>query len=240
MSTRFYVIGVGPGDPELLTMKAARILKHCPVWFAPKARKEGESTALSIIEQVVDADGKDILTHHFPMKKIHMGQAPEPEVARAWRQAADAIALKIRQGQDVAFPTLGDPAIYSTGFYVLETLGEIAPDVDIEIIPGVSSLGASSAAAVKPLCLGDDRMVVIPATFENGRLRETLEQYDTVVLMKVHRVMDRLLGLLEEMDLIDRAVLVERSSLKEQHITRDLRDFAPRQPHYFSTMIVRK
>lgn len=240
MSARFFVIGIGPGDPELLTMKAARILKQCPVWFVPRGRKEGKSTALSIVEQVVESRDKEIFNHYFPMKKIRMGETPDPEVSAAWRKAADAILEKLGQGQDVAFPTLGDPAIYSTGFYVYETLVSIAPDLKIEIVPGVSSIGASAAAASQPLCLGDDRMVVIPATFENGRLREVLEQFDTVVLMKVHRVMKRVVGLLGEMDLLDRAVMVERSSQTGEKITRGLRQLSNTEPHYFSTIIVRK
>lgn len=240
MAGQFFVIGVGPGDPELVTLKAARILRECPVWFVPHGNKDGESTALAIIEPVIESGGKDIMNHYFPMKKIRMGEPPDPEVAAAWRQAADAILARIKQGDDVAFPTLGDPAIYSTGFYVYETLLELAPDLQVEIIPGVSAIGASAAAAVQPLCLGDDRLVVIPATFENGRLRETLEQFDTVVLMKVHRVMDRVVGLLGKMDLLEHAILVERSSQNGQRITKGLQLLPGQEPHYFSTIIVRK
>ncbi|MDH5297946.1 MAG: precorrin-2 C(20)-methyltransferase, partial [Desulfobulbaceae bacterium] len=143
-------------------------------------------------------------------------------------------------GLDVAFPTLGDPAIYSTGFYVCDTLLKIVPELPVSIIPGVSSIGASAAAVGQPLCLGDDRLVVIPATFENGRLRETLEQFDTVVLMKVHRVMGKVVGLLTELDLLDKAVLVERSSRSDQRVRRDLAVAATEELHYFSTVIVRK
>lgn len=242
MKGTLYVVGVGPGDPELMTLKAVRILQRCGVWLAPAAKKDGESTALGIAEGVVDRRGKEIITHHFPMKKIRMGQSPDPEVKKAWDAAAAQIVGHLQEGRDVAFPTLGDPAIYSTGFYVCETLFDLAPDLPVVIVPGVSAIGASAAAAGQPLCLGDDRLVVIPATFENGRLREVLEQFDSVVLMKVHRVMDRLVPLLAEMNLLDKAVLVERSSQSGQRIRRDLTTaLAPNEePHYFSTIIVRK
>lgn len=242
MKGTLYVVGVGPGDPELMTLKAVRILKRCGVWLAPAAKKNGESTALGIVEGVVDRGDKEIITHHFPMKKVRMGQTPDPEVKKAWDAAAAQIVAHLQAGRDVAFPTLGDPAIYSTGFYVCDTLFALAPDLPVEIIPGVSSIGASAAAAGQPLCLGDDRLVVIPATFENGRLRETLEQFDSVVLMKVHRVMDRLVPLLAEMNLLDKAVLVERSSQSGQRIRRDLTTALQLhdEPHYFSTIIVRK
>ena len=240
MTGHFYVIGVGPGDPELMTLKAARLLAHCPVWFAPKAHQDGDSTALSILAGAVSTTGKEIMELHFPMKKIRMGEPPDPEVEAAWRLAAEAIGAKLAQGIDVAFPTLGDPAIYSTGFYVCDTLLRYTPDARIAVIPGVSSIGASAAAVGQPLCLGDDRLVVIPATFENGRLRETLEQFDTVVLMKVHRVMAKVVALLGELDLLDRAVLVERSSHASQRVRRDLTAAATEELHYFSTVIVRK
>ncbi|MCK4839285.1 MAG: precorrin-2 C(20)-methyltransferase [Desulfobulbaceae bacterium] len=240
MAGRFFVIGVGPGDPELVTMKAARILRESPVWFVPRGHQDGESTALAIVEPVVDSGGKEVMNHYFPMKRIHRGETPDPEVAEAWRQAAEAILVRIRQGDDVAFPTLGDPAIYSTGFYVCETLLAQVPDLHVEIIPGVSAIGASAAAAGQPLCLGNERLVVIPATFENGRLQGIIEQFDTIVLMKVHRVMDRVLALLGEMDLLEHAVLVERSSQSGQRITKGRHLLSAPEPHYFSTIIVRK
>lgn len=240
MKGNFYVVGVGPGDPELMTLRAVRLLKECPVWFAPKAHNKGESTALSIAEGVVDRKGKEILEHRFPMKKIRMGEKPDPEVEMAWRTAADAIVEKLRAGKDVIFPTLGDPSIYSTGFYVYHTLLGIAPDLQVKIISGVSSIGSAAAAAFKPLCLGDDRMAVVPATFENGKLRELLINFDTVVMMKVYRVMKRIVPLLEELDLLDQAVLVERCSQNDERIVKDLKSAMAVEPHYFSTIIVRK
>ncbi len=240
MKGKFYVVGVGPGDSELMTLKAARLLRECPVWLAPKGKKDGASTALSIVEGVVSAADKEILTHYFPMKKIHMGRQPDAEVAAAWQQAAGLIIERLNSGMDVAFPTLGDPAIYSTGFYVCETLLDLEPKIHLEIIPGVSSIGASAAAASQPLCLGDDRLVVIPATFENGYLREILLTFDTIVLMKVHRVMKRIVDLLAELDLLEKSVLVERSSQNYQRVSRNLTDCLDQETHYFSTLIVRK
>ena len=240
MKGHFYVVGVGPGDPELMTLKAVRILKQSPVWLAPAAHKNGTSTALTIASGVINGEQKEILTHHFPMKKVHAGKPADPEVEQAWQKAAQIIAGHLADGRDVAFPTLGDPAIYSTGFYVFEKLMENVADMAVEIIPGVSAIGATSAAAAVPLCLGDERMVVIPATFEDTKLKDILSKFDCVVLMKVHRVMQRLVGVLEELNLLDKAVLVERTSLEDQRIRHDLKAAATEKLHYFSTMIVRK
>jgi len=110
----------------------------------------------------------------------------------------------------------------------------------VEIVPGVSAIGASSAVSALPLCLGDERLVVIPASFENERIKQLLELSDVVVFMKVHKVMDRLVRLLEELDLVDNAVLIERCSLPEQRIWTDIRQAVGHDIHYFSTMVVRK
>lgn len=240
MAGTFYVVGVGPGDPQLVTLKAARILERCEVWFVPSAFENGGSMALKIAAGVVDRSGKTILSHRFPMKQVHRGQPADPEVKSAWREAARTIMACLEEGRDVVFPTLGDPAIYSTGFYVCETLQEYGSPFPVEIVPGVSAVGATSAASTLPLCLGDERLVVIPATFANDRIREMLDLCDVAVFMKVHKVMPRLVGLLDELGLTGRAVLVERCSLPDQKIWTDVREAVDREIHYFSTMVVRK
>lgn len=234
------MVGVGPGDPELMTLKATRILTESSAWLAPSASRDGRSTALGIATGVVRPDGKDILTHYFPMKKVRMGEDPDPEVQEAWDQAAHWVNTRLGNGEDVALPTLGDPAIYSTGFYVCETLLAQNPEARVEIIPGISAIGATAAAAKRPLCLGDDELVVIPAVFADDKIRDVLTQFDAVVFMKVFKSMDRLVPLLEELNLLDKAVLVERTSMGDEQVHHDLKALVGRELHYFSTLIVRK
>jgi len=236
----FYVVGVGPGDPQLMTLRAVKKLEQCDVWFVPSAFENGGSMALKIASGVVSPKGKEILSHRFPMKQVHRGQSPDPEVKAAWQEAAVTISKCLESGKDVVFPTLGDPAIYSTGFYVCETLQENGSPFRVEIVPGVSAIGASSAVSGVPLCLGDERLVVIPATFENSRIEELLALSDVVVFMKVYKVMDRLVALLDKLGLVDNAVLVERCSLPDQRIVKDIRSAVGKEIHYFSTMVVRR
>jgi len=235
-----YIVGVGPGDPELMTLKAIRTLEQCGTWLAPTAKKNGPSTALKIVKGAMDHAGKEILPHHFPMKKVHRGQDTDPEVQEAWDQAVEVINNKLEAGESVALPTLGDPAIYSTGLYVCETLLACNPDAHITIIPGISAICATAAAANQPLCLGDERLMVIPAIFTDDNVKETLEKFDVVVFMKVHKSMDRLVPILEELNLLDKAVLVERTSMDNQKVRHDVKAAMGEKLHYFSTMIVRK
>ncbi len=242
MQATLYIIGVGPGDPDLLTIKALGVLRHCPVVATPKALAHGHSTALSIARKALPAgeiDGKEIVELHFPMKKIHLGQEPDPEVLQAWQDAAGKIFAILSQGRDVVFPTLGDPAIYSTGYYLYATMIEMHPEVRVRFVPGISAMSSCSATTRTPICLGDDMLAVIPATFSDSRLRQILENFDTIVLMKVHRVIDHLISLLDELNLLDKATLVERVGMADERVLADL-SAIDGQVHYFSTIIVRK
>jgi len=234
-----HIIGTGPGDPDLLTLKALKTLTACPVIAAPKATPGGRSTALAIVGQAIDLDGKEIFELYFPMKKIKAGKAPEAEVSRAWQAAAARIIACLDQGLDVAFPTLGDPAIYSTGYYLYDTLLSLRPDIRVRFHAGIPAMSCCSAETRMPICLGNEMLAVVPATFSDERLRSTLEKFDTIVLMKVHRVLPRICRLLEETGLLSKAVLIERAGMEGERIIRDL-SCIPDNPHYFSTMIVRR
>lgn len=237
---RLYLVGVGPGDPELMTIKAARVLQNAPVWIAPKARGNGSSLALRIARNQVEVNGKEIQELHFPMKKIRLNEKPDPEALRGWKQAADIVLAHLDRGLDVAFPTLGDPALYSTAFYLLTTLQESRPEIQVSIIPGITAMAACSAHVCSPLGLGDDVVSIIPAAFDDERLREILITFDAVVLMKVHRRMAKIITLLDELGLTDKAVLIERCGLEGQTIYTDIRQALDRDLHYFSTLLVRK
>ena len=154
-------------------------------------------------------------------------------------QAANQILSLLDQGKDVAFPTLGDPAIYSTGYYLYDTLLGLRPSIKVRFYSGISAMSSCSAETSIPICLGNEMLAVIPATFSDERIRQTLHDFDTIVLMKVHRVLDRICLLLQEADLLDKAVFIERAGMKGERIIRDLSQI-PDNPHYFSTMIVRR
>lgn len=241
MQGTLYIVGVGPGDPDLLTIKAIRTLEKCSVWLAPKAHSEGESTALSIVSGHLEVDGKKIVTHRFPMKPVQRAADTDADLLAAWNEAANIVTAYLEKGLDVAFPTLGDPAIYSTGFYLWEALEAAGFKGEVEVIPGVSSVGTTAASAKTPLCLGDERLLVLPATFENGEVASLLKNVDAVVFMKVYRVLDQMIDVLETEGLIDKAILVERAGCQDERVWTDIRKAVlEKDLHYFSTLIVRK
>ncbi|PID72742.1 MAG: precorrin-2 C(20)-methyltransferase [Desulfobulbus propionicus] len=235
-----YIVGIGPGDPELITYKAGRILQQATVWAVPKAKRGDGSSALRIASEVIDTTGKTILELTFAMKKVFLGEKLNPELLAAWDSAAEEVAQHISQGQDVVFPTLGDPTLFSTAFYLIPALRHKTPEVQVTIVPGITAMSACAAGINSPLALGNDVLTVIPAAFDDDRLRDILTTNDAVVLMKVYKKMKSIIALLEELDLIDKAVLFERFGLPEQKVYTNIREAQDKELHYFSTMVIRK
>lgn len=226
---KLYAVGIGPGDPELITLKAVRILREADVIAVPKGREDGESVARGIIESVVDMQAKRLLEIHFPMRKGTQREA----LAKA---AQDVLGL-LDQGDDVAFITLGDPTLYSTFFHLLDAIHQIEPGLKSEIIPGVSSIMASAAAASRSLALSGDKVAVIPATYVSD-LDSVLDGFQTVILMKAHSVIEDIKSVLTRRGLMGSAVFVSRAGRKGE-VIKPLSEVVESDLNYFSTVIVR-
>ncbi|MHB8809273.1 MAG: precorrin-2 C(20)-methyltransferase [Desulfobulbaceae bacterium] len=232
------MVGIGPGDPELMTLKAVRILKQVHCIFVPKGREEGMSLALSIVQKSLSLDNKEIVEAYFPMKKT-MGTADTGELYTKWNETVDAVVGQLGRGMDAAFITIGDPAIYSTFFYLYDRLLERKPALHIEIVPGISSINAAAARAGLYLGLGNDRIAILPANYLDN-LRETLEKFDTVVLMKVSKVFDTVRNTLLAMGLAAGSTYVARAGMEDERIHKDIRMVKEEDLNYFSLVIVRK
>jgi precorrin-2/cobalt-factor-2 C20-methyltransferase len=229
-----YAVGVGPGDPELLTRKAERILRSVDVICAPTGAAEAGSYALSIVEGFIDRARQEVLVQLFPMLKDQRGLDP------FWEEAADQVAQRVAQGKDVAFITIGDPFLYSTYLYIHRILQAKYPEIEIQVVPGISSILAASAASGLPLGLAAERIAILPATFENEELKRTLEEFDTVVLMKVSRVFDRVYQVLKELGREKGGVFVRRVGSQEEEVHYDLEALIGQKLDYLSMLIVRK
>ena len=226
-----YGVGIGPGDPELLTLKAARVIGAVPVIAVPVARPDGRSYALDVVAGMLRSD-QEIVRLLFPMLK-------DADAKASYRRAAaESVLAVLRSGRDVAFLTEGDPLFHSTFIYLL---AELPAGTPLEVVPGISSVNAAAAQAQLPLVNAGQRLAILPMTFEDeAALRETLRTFDTVVLMKFHRDLDRLLDLLDELGLTGCAVIVERASHADGRVIRDVRSTRGEALHYLSLMIVRK
>ncbi len=230
----FYGIGIGPGDPELMTLKAERILRQVPVICVPKGKENGASYAYSIVSHLADPERQEVLPLLFPMTR-------DQAVREAhWSANVREIVTRLQSGRDVAFVTEGDPFIYSTFIDLHRLVREGHPELRIEVIPGISSINAAAVAIDAPLVDGEERFAVLPATYTHEELTDVLRTFDTVVLLKVNRCFDRVLDALEALDLVDRAVFIRRCSSAEQEIIPDLRSLRGQQLDYLSLVIVRK
>jgi precorrin-2/cobalt-factor-2 C20-methyltransferase len=238
MIGRLYVVGVGPGDPELLTLKAVRILGCVGSICVPRGTEGGESLALSIIQRAVSLDGKEIIEAYFPMKKT-AGRSDRAELDAQWSETISSILDRLRRGIDTAFITIGDPGLYSTFFYLYERLIDECPGLQVEIVPGVSSINASAARAGIGLASGDERIAILPANYVSD-LTSIFQRFDTVVLMKVYRVLAEVRASLADLGLLDKAVYVSRAGMADEMVSADLNSLNSDELDYFSLIIVRK
>jgi precorrin-2/cobalt-factor-2 C20-methyltransferase len=231
---KIYAVGVGPGDPELLTRKAERILRQVSVICAPSANPTDSSYALSIVEEFIDRSRQEVIVQTFPMKK------DQQELEPFWEDAAREAAELVRQGRDVAFITIGDPFLYSTFLYIYRIVREKYPDVSIEAIPGITSINAAAIAAGVPLAAASERVAIIPAAFEEQDLRRVLVDFDTIVLMKVNRVFEQVYALLQELGLEKKGVFIRRVGSGEEEVVFDLETLLGKKLDYLSLLIVKK
>ncbi len=206
MKGRLYGVGVGPGDPELLTLKALRIIKSVAVIAYP-APEEGASFARAIVARWLSANEREVALL-FPMR-------PGPASDAVYERAADALAAELDRGLDVACLCEGDPLFYGTFGRLLPRL---ATRYEIEIVPGVSSLGAASAAAALPLVQGEETLLVIPATLGEKALSARLAAADAALIMKLGRHLEKVRRVLSSLSLLERAIYIERASLEEGRV----------------------
>lgn len=225
-----YGVSVGPGDPELLTFKAMRIIRRCPVIAAPQT-KSGEMLALEIARQAVDLSRKVIVPLHFTMSR------QESERRKAHEAAAETLRGYLDAGQDVAMLNLGDVSVYATFGYLQAILEE--QGYRTAMVAGVPSFCAVAARLNRPLTGGmDTPLTIAPGSIE---LEEILATPGSKVLMKSGRQLPRVLDALEQADLLDKSALVCNCGLPEEQVWDNLTETRPEEnAGYFATILVNK
>lgn len=179
---KLYGIGVGPGDKELLTVKAVRIIQSCDVVVAPSAEENGESIAFETAKEYIK-NGTEVAIRHFPMGK-------KDRVIKAL-EAYEFIESRLREGKNVAFLTIGDPYVYSTYSHMLTHMRD--DGFEVETIPGITSFCAAASLVDKTLVVGNENLVIMPAS----KVKEITDE-KFIVIMKVYKKEKEVLDVLEE------------------------------------------
>lgn len=223
---RLIGIGVGPGDPELITLKAARLIRETPVVAYP-APLEGLGLARSIANDLV------------PSGRIEIALRMEMSLDRAsanaaYDKGAEEIAGHLGAGRDVAFLCEGDPLLFGSFIYLMERLGERFP---ITVVPGVSSPMASAAAALFPLATQDESVLLVPASKSEAELDSLMATAQTVCLFKVGRHLEKIRRILISRGRLDKARYVERAS-QEGEVVLSLDQAIAKGGVYFAMVLV--
>jgi precorrin-2/cobalt-factor-2 C20-methyltransferase len=229
MTGTLYGLGVGPGDPELVTLKAARILATVPVVAFPRTPDGDDSMARRIAADLIP-ETAEILPILMPMCS---DRAPGRAV---YDEAAETIAAHLDAGRDVAVLCEGDPFFYGSFMYLHERLHA---RYAVEVVPGVSSLTAAAAALGRPLAARNDVLAVIPAPVDVARLRTDIAAADAIAVIKVGRHFDKVRAVLRELHLEDQSFLVTAATCAEEFI-RPLADLPDGPQPYFSIILVYK
>lgn len=227
MNGKLIGVGVGPGDSELLTIRALKVLRSVPVICAPRSSSERDSIALSIVKDVLSERDDDyrVIDPVFPMTD------DREELERHWDEAARLVSGELASGRDVAFITLGDPSIYSTFSYLQRRIEDMG--FETEMVPGVTSFTACAASAGKAIVEGDEILVVVPRVDE--RFSNIIENVDACVIMKTSRHGRRARDVVESDPRERDVVSVENCSMDDEVVERGF----PSQGRYLATTIVR-
>ena len=233
---KLFCVGCGPGDPELLTVRAVNLIKNAEVIFAPTAREGKPSIALSVVEQYIDRPTKTV-SLVFPMVK------DRESLRDYWKRNTDEIASAVRSGKKVVYLTVGDPALYSTWIYIHRELKKSHRDIEVEIVPGIASMFAIAARAKISLAEGDE---TVAACYDMERVKKTANACDTMIFLKDGRYFDSVIEMLAQAGFPDNANIAiaqdvsEEGEILEMKRLSELRGKKGPTEKYFSIMVAKK
>ena len=241
MKGRVIGIGVGPGDPVLITLKAVKALQAADIICIPKSHANKPSLAFTMVKNILEEREKapEILELIFPMTKDELGNKA------LWTKNAGIIADKVASGKVIAFITLGDPMFYSTFIYLYQSLKEEYPKLQLEIIPGVTSLTACAASAKIPLAEKEEVVSVIPSDFDTKLIEETAKHADNLVFIKCAYRLKELIPIVERSGFKENSTiaLVRRCTMPEEEVLigklSDVQNWKICED-YFSVAIIKK
>ena len=229
---KLYGIGVGPGDPELMTLKAARVLSEVDVVYAAASTKNDYSLAVNVARAHIP-DTTPVIHMAFPMTH------DQGQTSVFWRENALTMVAALQNGRNAAFLTLGDPMTYSTFGYLLKNIRAIAPEIEVETVPGVTSYQASAARLNTPLVEGEESLLITSGVKGGDRFRSLGGKPENVVFLKAYRNVGDITSALQEADMLGTSVGVSHICLPEEEILTDIRELASRKPGYWTLIIAK-
>ena len=228
MEGTLYSVGIGPGDPELMTLKAVRLIVEADVIAIPQGDND-VLTAKNIVNQVVDLSAKEQLLIYMPMTKDMAA------MDKAHDDGADAVIKLLKEGKNVVFITLGDPTVYATCIYVHKRV--LAKGYKAELVPGVPSFCAVAAKLNVALCERSEPLIILPGSYKQSAA--FLDGPGNKVLMKSASQIAKVRDELKERDLISHAAMIERCGLPGEKIYKDLNEIDEKSS-YFSVILVKE
>ncbi len=226
-----YGVGVGPGDPDLITRKAERVLRAADWIFHPAGAKGGAGFARRVVEPL------GLPAEKFRSVALRMSRDRDAD-RQTYHRAAEEIVTELRRGKSAAWITEGDPLVYSTFLHLYAELRRF-PGVPVEIVPGVTSACAAAALAGVPVARLDEMVAVVPAAYGVERLPALVDQFATVFLLKVNEAFGPLLKALGALRRPVRAVYVEQVGTPAERVVEDLESLRGQKLPYFSLVILR-
>lgn len=229
MTGRFYGIGVGPGDPELITLKAINIINKVETLIAPETVLGKGSIAYDIIEGYVEEKEK-VRFQTYPMTYN------TSDLHSSWNNNVKEILEILKENKDVAFITLGDPMVYSTYIYIMRQIKEAG--IEVESVPGITSFCAAASRLNLPLAEGQETIAIIPAAYECDNLDAIIDQCDNIILMKPSKGFDKIQEKLEKHNLS--SVMIQKCGHEDELIIKDLKTVDSKKIPYLSMIIAKK
>lgn len=227
-------VSVGPGDPGLITRRGWELLSNPEmVWAYPARNEKSDSFALGIVQRSGLEMPKEYVKLIFPMTH------DLEKLSKAWLRAAETVINILNRGKDLLFLVEGDASTYSTFGHLAKSVKGLDESVEVETIAGVSSFNAAAASVQMPIAEVDDTMAILPAGYGVSTVEKLLDDFDSLVLMKVKPLMDDLVDMLERRGLLNSSVFMERVGAPDERVVRDLLRLRGEKVNYLSLLLVK-
>ncbi|MBS1268316.1 MAG: Uroporphyrinogen-III C-methyltransferase [Nitrosopumilus sp.] len=205
-------IGVGPGDPELLTVKAVKAIQNADIIMCPASKESRPSIALSVVNSIIDkSKNQEIMKLIFPMTK------DKDVLESTWKKNANIMAQTVLSNKNVVYLTVGDPFLYSTWIYMHKDLTENYPEMKISVIPGIVSMFTFASKVGVSIAEGAEKVAIIPSCYDLSSVKEIAKNSESMIFLKDGRYFDQVIDVLKESGFPDNSIFAIGQDLGTEH-----------------------